>query len=226
LTRWLTLRDGHSEGVVQEACLRAFEFIDSLHDFISVLENMSQREQAEQAPHARENEQHLNVGKGTMMVAFANKDSTFRCVNVKYANFYARQLSDCVGRTISEVISEARWQEVGPLFSHALTGHESSCQRQIRDGTDDERMIEVTLVPYEREGAIEVVYSLGRDIANRRRVDHVRRESVTRLCCAPCAVTVAILVPRLHPTRVRRSVSRFPLSVAAATRRFANDSAS
>ncbi len=97
-------------------------------------------------------------------------DSELRCIAVEGSTLEVRGLrpEEFVGRSIEETVPPDRAAQLRPAMEAALRGGTTSLEYESHRS---ESIYEVDTIPYEREGRVEGVFTISRDVTERKRFE-------------------------------------------------------
>jgi len=128
------------------------------------------------------------------LFAYVGADERFRFVNEGFQEFFGVSASELIGRTVREVIGERAYAHAKPHFEAVLSGQEQQFERSVLLDADDERWLHVHYVPdFDGNGAVQGVFTLARDITDRKTAELALKQSRDRLAAVVNTATDAIL---------------------------------
>ena len=132
-------------------------------------ELLEQRVQ-ERTAQLRESEGHLRsvINSVPVMIAYVDAAQRYVYVNDQYQARFAPDQSDITGRTVREILGEARYAVAGPMIARALEGHPLGYDWQPFPGTWQV----ITYAPkLDAQGQVQGYYVVGSDITERKQAE-------------------------------------------------------
>ena len=158
--------------------------------------DITDRKEAERA--ALESEQRLRsiADALPLLISYVDKEQRFRFVNQQYEIWFGRPLEDILGRTLSEVMGPAMYEQRRSFIERALAGEFLSYEVGF-DRPIGAAVTEVVHVPH-RDDAGRVVgfYAVVRDITERKLAEKALGESEERFRSIANSAPVPIWVSR------------------------------
>jgi PAS domain S-box-containing protein len=157
--------------------------------------------QAERA--AKESEERLRAIADALplLISYVDEDQVFRFANKPYEQLFSRPLSEIIGRKMNEVMSGAMYEARRPFVERALAGEALSYEMDF-DRSGAHAVAEVVHVPHRAEdGAIVGLYTVVRDITERKQSERELSESEQRFRMIADSAPVPIWVSLLNGAR-------------------------
>ena len=81
------------------------------------------------------------------LVSYTDTSFVYRYVNPAYEKWFGVSSSDCVGKTIVQVVGEAGFQQARPYLDLAVLGEEQKFEQEIPYKTGGKRFVQVHFIP-------------------------------------------------------------------------------
>jgi PAS domain S-box-containing protein len=163
--------------------------------------DITDRKEAERA--AQESEERLRsiADALPLLISYVDKDQHFRFVNRQYETWFGRPLNEILGRTVSDVMGAAMYEQRRSFIERALAGETLSYEVGF-DRPMGPAITEVVHVPH-RDDAGRVIgfYAVVRDITERKLAEKALGESEERFRSIANSAPVPIWVSRLDGLR-------------------------
>ncbi|MEY2688326.1 MAG: hypothetical protein RL375_2524, partial [Pseudomonadota bacterium] len=161
--------------------LREAEAADRLAE-ASTTEHNRQLEQrvVDRTAQLRDSQAHLRsvIDSVPALLAFVDNQQRYVYVNARYLERFAPGQTDIGGRTVREVLGEARYAIAGPLIDKVLHGEPQNYDWQPFDGVWQAMSYHPKL---DDRGQVAGYFVLGTDITERRRIEQALRDGEQRL---------------------------------------------
>jgi PAS domain S-box-containing protein len=137
-----------------------------------------------------------------VMVAFVDRDFTYRFLNKGLADWFDRPRSEVLGKTIREIIGEEVWAHREPLLKAALKGERQFFVSELENEARGPSAVQVEYVPWKGgNGTVDGVVILINDVTEQRAAERALRESEKRFRKIADSAPVMIWVTRLDRKR-------------------------
>ena len=140
-----------------------------LRGYVASLEDITERHLAQQSLAASARRLSTITDAMPMMIGYSDRDECFVYVNRAYERFYGAPREQIVGRTVRDVLGEARYQRRRSYLTRALAGQ--SMRFEDADTSSGEELVqEVSYIPdVNEEGGVDGIHVLVQDISAQRR---------------------------------------------------------
>ena len=81
------------------------------------------------------------------LVSYTDTDFVYRYVNPAYEKWFGVSSSDCVGKTIVQIVGEVGFQQAKPYLDRAIQGEEQKFEQEIPYKTGGTRFVQVHFIP-------------------------------------------------------------------------------
>jgi len=167
VTRWMTIRvvpDVTPSGEVSGA----FVLMNDIHGL----------KKAQEALRASESELRLIMDNVPARVAYIDRDYRYRFLNRHNEEWLGMRRSEVDGRTVADVVGEARYRQMKPMLDRVLAGAVLSVEQMFAQPSGEERWEAVHYAP-NRDAAGEVIgiYAVHTDIHDQKRNEDALRRA-------------------------------------------------
>lgn len=140
--------------------------------FMRIERTRRRAERSEAATRAREGELALLIDAVPALVAFIDKDRSYRLSNRRYDEWMARDGRPVTGRRVQEVVGTAVYAEISPHLRRALAGETSAFERWHNTPGAGARYLGTVYVPHRGEdGQVDGVFALSSDLTSHKRAE-------------------------------------------------------
>lgn len=170
----------------------------------------------------RDSERRIHVITDNMpaLIGYINAEERYEFANAKYQTHLGVAPAQVIGRTVREVLGEARYAKIAPRMHAALAGQRQHFDQQFEarsDGRSRHYMIDY-IPEVKADGRTDGVYVLARDISERRAAEMEKENSERRLRLITDHLPVLICyIDRSHNFRFGNATFETWLGVAPAS---------
>jgi PAS domain S-box-containing protein len=116
-----------------------------------------------------------------VMIAYIDRDLTYRYCNLAYETWFGRPRAEIVDRKMREVADEELFARIEPFVARVLAGEESGYEQWLTSAAQGRRFMRAAYIPQRSEdGQIEGFYALVVDDTEARRAQEALAESEAR----------------------------------------------
>ncbi len=165
--RWMTIRvvpDASSSGEVHGA----FVLMNDIHGL----------KQAQEALRASEAELRLIMDNVPARVSYIDRDCRYRFVNRWNEQWIGESRKDVAGKTVAEVLGEARFNELQPLFERVLAGEVVTTEKLLPQFNGELHWEHIHYAPNrDNEGNVIGIYAVHQDVHEQKRNEDALRRA-------------------------------------------------
>jgi diguanylate cyclase (GGDEF)-like protein/PAS domain S-box-containing protein len=165
--RWMTIRVVPDMSAEREIA-GAFVLMNDIHGL----------KQAQEALRASEAELRLIMDNVPARVAYIDRDYRFRFLNRHNEEWLSESRKELTGRSISEVVGEARGSQLQPLLTRVLAGETISTEQLLAQPNGAQRWESIHFAPNrDAEGNVIGIYAVHTDIHDQKRNEEALRRA-------------------------------------------------
>ncbi len=136
--------------------------------FTAVVRDITRRKEMENALRESEQLRQMIIDAVPAMIAYVGRDLRYRFVNHQYEEWFRRPAAAIVGRHISDLLGEDRFQEIERYTRSVLSGERVSYERGIAG--PEQRELHIDYVPHlDASGETTGFFSLITDVTERKK---------------------------------------------------------
>ena len=145
--------------------------------FISQIENITERKQAEKALQESEEKLALVMDGIPILIAYVDADLRYVYMNKAYADWYGRSREELIGKRVADLLEKDVFERALASYQAALHGEVVSLENNVRDAGGKERFVSVRLVPHFIGKKVSGFFATVIDITERKHAEMARDES-------------------------------------------------
>lgn len=142
---------------------------------------MREREQAERALRASEQQLRLITNAAPALIAYVDREQHYRFNNRAYETWFGAAAANLSGQHAKKVLGKAAYERLRPHIEAALAGQEVSFEENVPYRIGGTRYIQAHYIPdFGEQGEVRGYVSLVYDISERQQMEEALRESEAR----------------------------------------------
>lgn len=113
-----------------------------------------------------------------LYIAYADASERVVYANQRFQEFFNLTPTECLGRSVGDIIGERRYEAIGPFVRGALEGRPSEQQGKFRDAAGRSPDLEAAFLPHrDSTGAVRGCFVVARDVTERKQLEAELRQS-------------------------------------------------
>ncbi len=153
-----------------------------VYSHIAVVEDITQRKQAEEALRASEAQLRLITDNLPVLIAYVDSEHRYRFNNKAYHDWFNLPHVDLVGRQVCSIVGGALYKEILPYIKLALSGQSVNFETSVPSKNDSARYFNFSYIPdKDNQGVVKGFFALIKDISERKSAEEQEKQLMLEL---------------------------------------------